>query len=91
MNAIKIFEVNDVDYIAADTKESALEEYSTITDVDDDTEIRELSNEEMDNFKFIEDKYTETVETSKKSFRMKLAEMVAAGEKFPIMFASSEY
>lgn len=88
---VKIFQIDKVDFIAAESKEEAIEYYKTIRDVYDDTPIRELTQVELDTFKFVEAVYSEDYNRTNKTFREKLAEMISAGEKFPTMFASSEW
>jgi len=88
---IYIYRVNDLDFVAAKSKKDALECYATVTDVDKDTEIERLTEEEMDSHKFLDDPYNEPIEKCEKTFRMELDRQIAEGAKFPDMFASSEY
>ena len=99
MQNIKIYKMNDCDWCAADTPINALSAlskhfgYETMTDYlrdyGDDalTDIRELTDEEMNRLEFREDNETQT----KIPFRAKLQEMIQVTENFPSFFASTEY
>lgn len=90
--SIKIFAMNDCDWMAAETSEDAVREYKenfSGGDFDDSGPV-ELSDAEMDRLVFREDEEDgSTVEDI--SFREKLNRMIAAGETFPCFFASTEF
>jgi hypothetical protein len=91
--------MNDCDWCAADTQINALLAltkhfgYETMADYLRDygdaalTDIRELTDEEMNRLQFREDDETQT----KIPFAEKLQEMIQNSEKFPSFFASTEY
>ena len=95
MTKIKIYEMNDIDWVAATSLKEARDEYKTTYDLDDiETEeqtncARELTDDELDKLKLLPDPYNRPNDGP--SFRAKLAEMVASGEKFPQMFATTEF
>jgi len=86
---IKIFKVNDCDWVAAENVKDALECLASVTDVYEGDVPEELTEEELDSHTFFDEDEGEGQE--RKSFRQRLAELVAAVETFPQMFASSEY
>lgn len=88
---IKVFKVNDCDWVAASTPEEALECLKTITDVEGDEVAEELSDDDMNEFEFHSEEKDEHGDSIKIPFRQQLNKMVAAGEKFPTFFASSEW
>lgn len=84
---IKIYAMSDYEWVAAQTKFSALRFYMKETglkkdDLEDSDYPEEVCSSEMDRLKFSEDDET------KKSFRQKLAELVEAKEEFPLIFAA---
>lgn len=88
---MKIFSMNDCDWMAGEDLESCKAAYVKITGMDANDEetfsdTYELSPEKMDKLKFndVEAGVTRT-------FREQLERMIAAGEKFPTFFASTEY
>lgn len=89
--AIKIFEMSDMEWVAAPSKFSALRWYMKQTglrklDLEDDMDHpAEVSESELDRLQFFED------HGSKKSFRVKLAELQKEGVKFPCIFAMVDY
>lgn len=90
--AIKIFAMNDCDWMAAETVEDATREYKEQFSGGefDDGEPVELSDEDMERLTFCEtDEDEEAVERI--SFREKLNRMIAEGEQFPCFFASTEF
>jgi hypothetical protein len=92
MADIKIFEMNDCDWMAATTLEEAVEEYKASLDgeFDEADPPRELTAYEMELLRFRETG-PDDEPLEKKSFRAKLDEMIAAGESFPCFFASTEF
>jgi len=89
MAEIKIFAMNDCDWVAATTLEEAIEEYEAFSDFDEESP-RELTPEEMDQLMFHETDEDDSP-LAKKSFRVKLDEMIEAREAFPCFFASTQY
>lgn len=87
--AIKLFQVNDCEWYAAETIKQAVECAEQIYDctVEDP---REVTEEEMDRLHFLkmedDDNPGEQI-----TFRQRLQEMIDAGESFPEFFATSEY
>jgi hypothetical protein len=92
MGKIKLWQFNDVDWVAAETQKDAEECFASVMDPDliDRDEIRELTEEEMNRLIFLDDPYNPD-ESGKRSFREELDAMVSRGEAFPSMFATSEY
>lgn len=92
MNApIKIFRVNDCDWYAAESLEEALEELAQMGGEEALEEAREfgpreLTEEELDSHLFTDEDTQE-----ERPFREQLALMVAKGERFPQLFASTEF
>ena len=87
---IQVFMVDDYMWYAAESSEQAIE--AAMSDAgcdreDLDEEIYPISEEGMNRLIFVEDDEKET----KKTFRQKLDEMIAEGDKFPCIFASTEY
>lgn len=87
---IKIFEVTEGDWIAAETVEQARECCQRVTGIGDDdcADAHELSDAELDTFEFADEPDNEN--SAKRTFREQLAYMIAQGEKFPCYFATSE-
>jgi len=93
MAEIKVFAMNDCDWMAAAaTLEEAVAEYKAnfCGDLDEGDLPRELTSDEMDELIFRETGPDEEP-LEKKSFRAKLNEMIAEGEEFPCFFASTEF
>lgn len=90
---IYAFGMGGIDWVAAANKQDAIECMKSVCDCydEEEVEIRELTDAEMDKLQFIEDIYAPKEEQVFKSFRQKLAERIAAGDKFPDMFATTEY
>jgi hypothetical protein len=87
---MKIFKVNDCDWVMATSAEEAKQVLATFTDVHEDDEVRELTDHELDTFKFIDEDHDEEKDGPHPTFRQELARRVAAGDR-PDMFASTEY
>ncbi len=89
MNDIKLFAVDDCTWYAAKTAEEAVQAAMADTGLSREEfseDIHEISNAMMDKFKFVEEDGKEIG-----TFREELNRMIAAGEKFPCFFATSEY
>jgi hypothetical protein len=90
MDKIKIFKINDYEWIAAETMEEAIQCEIDICGVSreeayDESVAHELSEEEMNTFFFIED------DQSKVPFVDKLNSLIKEGVEFPCYFASTEF
>ena len=85
---MKVFAMNDCDWMAADTLDEAkalyLKEYGE--EVDEDA--RPLTDAEMDSLVFVE---TDSLPERRCTFREELERRVASGQEFPQFFASTEY
>ncbi len=90
--SIQIWEINDMEWWAGEgPAEAILEDYMRVTNVsredatgDPDGLPEPLTGKAMDRLMFVED------DDSRKTFRTKLAELIAAGQKFPCFFAASD-
>jgi hypothetical protein len=85
-----IYQVNDCDWVAAESLAAAAEFYVGYCgeEIDHD-EAYELSDEELDTKRFI-DEGEYGPERQEYTFREALALMLAAGEESPFFFASTE-
>jgi hypothetical protein len=92
---MKIYKCTETEWFAAKTAREAKRYAKEFIDeamlCDDEEYLLEkpelLTDEQLDKLKFTEDCGT----TYKKTFRQKLNEMIEAGEKFPCIFATSEF
>lgn len=90
--AIKIFQLNDSDWFAAETLEQAIDCAKREFDYSDEQieDPFELDEADLDRLLF-----TQTDEQDRKiatvSFRAELQRRIDAGDEFPYMFATSEY
>lgn len=95
---MKVFAMNDYDWMAGESLESVTELYLKEYNPDnlraDEVldEPYELTEELLDRFRF-HDAYTDGADgpESYRTFRQELNRRVAAGETFPCFFASAEY
>ena len=92
MGEIKIFRLNEMEWWAGESMEDCVTAAMDLSglckeELLEDFEQGEVSAEGMEKLTFVEDDEAET----KKTFRQKLDEMIAAGEKFPCCFAVTEY
>jgi hypothetical protein len=87
MSDIKIIQVNDCDWVAAETVEEAKEWYKKEFGSDDADveEARELTDKEMETLSFKDED-----QNRKHSFKEQLELMREAGISFPAYFASTE-
>jgi hypothetical protein len=92
ISGIKVFRINDCDWWAGASLDECIAAYIADTGDEDLIEdARELTDEEMEKFFFVEDEEDEDFrQGDKKPFRQKLEEMVRDGRPFPLMFASTE-
>lgn len=101
---IKVFRINDYDCVAAETIQEAKQygsecaDYVDVAAAEADSwfeDCRELTEEEMNTFKFIGEEFEDEDGTEKKdadvTFKDHLKELVDSKEQFPCMFASTEY
>ena len=89
---IFVFQMNDCDWMAAATPESAIAGYEEYKSPDDDfvkEPPTELSDETMARLKFTGEPGEPDAGT--RTFREELDRRIAAGETFPQFFASTEY
>jgi hypothetical protein len=90
---IKVFKMNDVDWVAGEELEAAKEWYLKETDQDADEaffdgEPEEIEDSQLDVLKLnFEDECPPRVCT----FREELDRLIASGNTFPMIFASTEY
>lgn len=94
MNNLKIFNVNEVEWYVALSKEQLLaylkqEHEDGWGEIDDDMMI-ELTDVDLDILTLCND-VENSEESNKKTFREQLRIVVKSGEKIPCMFATSEY
>ena len=85
---IKIFQVDDYDYVAAESLGQAMEwylQYTGITKEECGDDQCELSDARMNRMIFVEDS------GERNTFKKKLWQMIKAGAEFPCLFACSEY
>jgi hypothetical protein len=90
---IKVFAMNDCDWMAAATAEEASAAYSLFNHLDIPAEEmlefpRELTDKEMDKLRFVD---TEVQPEAHRTFREQLQHIIEAGETFPTFFASTEF
>ena len=92
--AIKVFSMNDCDWVAAETLEEAKSWYkdfcSSSSDPDEEVfdDPHEVSSEDMKKLKFNDEDGSKPVT---RTFQEQLDRIVDRGEPFPLFFASSEY
>ena len=90
---MRIFAMNDCDWMAAETLEDAkvayLRDYAGGLDEEESLDNpHELSGEEMDHLRFFD---LEAEPRENCSFREQLERLITAGQEFPCFFASAEY
>jgi hypothetical protein len=89
---IKVWAVNDCDWMAAPTAEDAVKEHKNLSmDCEDYAKPLELTEEEMQRLTFQDDEEDGKGEPIRRSFRAQLNKMIAEGEVFPCFFASSAF
>lgn len=92
MGKIKIFRLNEMEWWAGESLESCVAAAMEVSGLSkeellDDFDLGEVGAEGMEKLVFLEDDDAKT----EKTFKQKLDEMIAAGEKFPCCFAVTEY
>lgn len=87
---MKIFKMNDCDWMAGEDAESVKKEYAAnYSDGDhENQEPRQLTEEELDNKKFFD---TEIEPYKHRTFREELQRLIDADASFPRFFASTEF
>ena len=86
MYKLQIFKMNDYDWYAAESVEDALKamEADRGEDYGEDAPV-ELSEADLDRLKYFDEDGIPV-----RTFREQLAKMIAEGEKFPCLFATTE-
>ena len=86
---MKIFAMNDCDWMAGEDIESVTAAYTSAFGEDSDDPPVELTDAEMDKYRFAD----EDAEGPEKwpTFRQELQRRVDAGQEFPQFFATTEY
>lgn len=89
INGIRIFAMNDCDWVVARSREEAITFYRTFSeDAEDWEDAEELSSKALDSLKFaIEESHSSPTI----SFRARLQQIVDNGEEVPDLFASTEF
>ena len=89
INGIKIYAMNDCDWVVARSREEAITFYRTFSEDAEDWEgAEELSSKALDSLKFaIEESHSSPTI----SFRARLQQIVDNGEEVPDLFASTEF
>jgi len=97
---ITIFDMNDYDWWAGETKEEcmeAMQEFSgyakeEMQEMIDSGYPEKVSSKQMDNLTYVDsDNFDESGECVKRTFREQLDFLIKEGTKFPCFFASTEY
>lgn len=87
INGIKIYAMNDCDWVVARSKEEARHHYGRIAVPEDFENVQELSGEQLDELDyFIERRHGAAI-----SFRQRLQQIVDNGEAVPNLFASTDF
>ncbi|MEO4029983.1 hypothetical protein ABH313_18335 [Chromobacterium vaccinii] len=88
INGVRVFEMNDCDWVAARNKEDAIQFYGDIAMPEDFENVQELSAQQLDSLQFHvdDDRRGQTI-----TFRQRLQQLVDAGETSPQLFASTEF
>ncbi|WP_440030433.1 hypothetical protein [Chromobacterium amazonense] len=88
INGVRVYEMNDCDWVAARSKEEAIQFYGEIAVPEDFENVQELSAQQLDGEQFHvgDDRRSPTI-----SFRQRLQQLVDGGETFPQLFATTEF
>lgn len=87
---MKVWQVTDCDWVMAHTKQEAIETLHGFCEIDvEESEVRELTESEMNTMTYLDDMEDPTSET--RTFAEELRQRLAAGETKPDYFATSEY
>jgi hypothetical protein len=90
LSAMRVFAMNDCDWVAAETLEDAIKTYAQMIgtgfDPEDDlSDPHALTDEQMDKLMFTDE------DEKKRTFREQLNRMIEAGEELPGFFATTEF
>ena len=93
MNKIKIFQINDYDWVAAETIDEAIAcACSTFNlseeEVYDESAAGELSEEKLDEYKYY---LTDDTDGPSRTFKQELESRINDKQEFPQVFATSEW
>lgn len=89
INGIKIYAMNECDWVVARSKEEAITFYRTFSeDAEDWEDAEELSSKALDKLKYA---IGESLNGPTISFRARLQQIVENGEDVPDLFASTEF
>lgn len=89
INGIKIYAMNDCDWVVARSREEAITFYRTFSeDAEDWEDAEELSSKALDKLKYA---IGESLRGPTISFRARLQQIVDGGEEVPDLFASTEF
>ncbi|QND84555.1 Uncharacterized protein ChrSV_2329 [Chromobacterium vaccinii] len=88
INGVRVYEMNDCDWVAARSKEEAIQFYGEIAVPEDFENVQELSAQRLDTEQFHIGPtwYSPTI-----TFRQRLQQLVDAGEPVPQLFATTEF
>ena len=86
---MKVFAMNDCDWMAGESLESVTAAYVSDYGEDSDDPPVELTDSEMDRFRFADEEVEDPEEWL--TFRQELQRRVDAGQEFPQFFATTEY
>lgn len=87
---IKVFEFEEIDYVAARSKEEAIKFYMNLTGVKPD-EIYELTEDDLNHCKISEVDDNEILTGEKTKFRAAIDRMIVSRHKFPEFLCTSEF
>lgn len=93
MNEIKVYEMDDCTWYAAETAEDASRAYTEDTSGDlipEEGYPRELTAEDMERLTFVTDLYNPE-QSESMTFAEALTRQVAEGKEFPCFFATTEF
>jgi len=97
---MKVFQIDDCTWYAAETMDDAIHAYTNDTGIlydevlrqDEEYDcLRELSEEAMNRLKFTDAEHEFSEDGRDFTFAEALQLMIARGDQFPSMFASTEY
>lgn len=88
----RVFWLTDCEWWVARTLAEAIEDYTRVTGAPVEEDAHELTDDEMDRLYFIDqDEHERPIKSSRRPFRVELAQRVAAGLSKPELFARTEY
>lgn len=88
----RVYQLNDYEWWMARSLEDAIADWCSVTGctTEDCDDARELTDAELDSFRFFDEGVDESGNTITRTFREELARRVAAGETEPQLFATTE-